>query len=121
MEVMEPALLTLLDEGRAAGIRVELEGPDEVVVLRGPRTAAPIAKALLEHKPALRALLTPVYAAPWPEIQPDLSRRTVDFITWCQACKQRATWVRYADRPTCLLCALAGAKAARVSRPTVPA
>jgi hypothetical protein len=121
MEVMEPALLNLLDEGRAAGLRVMLEGPDEVVVLCGPRSAEPVAKALLEFKPELRALLKPVYSLPWPEILPDLSRRAVDFITWCQTCQQRSTWVRYADRPTCLLCAIKAAEAARVpARPEQP-
>jgi hypothetical protein len=115
---MEPALLSLLDEGRAAGLRVKLEGPDEIVVLYGPRVAEATAKALLEYKPELRTLLSPCYSAPWPEVLPTLARRNVDFITWCKDCNKRATWVRYADKPTCLLCALKAVKAARVPAPT---
>src|SRR4029453_13758600 len=117
MEVMDTRLVGLLDEGRAVGLRVKLEGPSEVVVLYGPQAAEPVAKALLGYKPELRALLRPCYMFPWPEILPDLSRRGVDCITWCQGCHHRATWVRYSDRPTCLLCAIKAVDAARVPAP----
>jgi hypothetical protein len=48
--------LALLTAARAAGLTVEAE--DEQLVIRGPRTAAPLAQALLAHKPCILAALT---------------------------------------------------------------
>ena len=42
--------LILLAEARAAGLKVEADGGD--LVIRGPRSAEPIVRRLLEHKPA---------------------------------------------------------------------
>jgi len=51
--------LILLAEARAAGLKVEADGGD--LVIRGPRSAEPIVRRLLEHKPAvLAAVRSPI-------------------------------------------------------------
>jgi hypothetical protein len=117
--LMDPGLLTLVDEARSAGLRVELAGGR--LQIRGPRQAAPLAQALLCHREAVAALMKPTYMHPWPELLPDLCLRHVDFIAWCEDCNQRSTFVRYSGRPLCILCALKRAEAAIVPAPPVPA
>ena len=48
--------MTLLAEARAAGVRVGARG-DQLVV-RGPKTAEPLALRLLDHKPEVMAALS---------------------------------------------------------------
>src|SRR5215472_15973238 len=112
MAVMDPGLLTLVDGARNAGLRIELAGGR--LRIRGPKRAAPLAHALLSHREAIAALLKPTYMYPWPEVLPDLSCRTVDFIAWCYDCRQRSTFVRYSGRPLCLPCALNRIEAANL-------
>jgi hypothetical protein len=115
MAVMDWGMLSLVDEARNAGLRVELAGGR--LRIRGPKRAAPLAHALLSHREAIVALLRPTYMYPWPEVLPDLSRRIVDFIAWCLDCRQRSTFVRYSGRPLCLPCALKRTEAANLCAP----
>jgi hypothetical protein len=49
--------LILLDRAQKAGLAVRLDG--EKLIIRGPRRAEPVARLLIEHKPAVLAALTP--------------------------------------------------------------
>jgi hypothetical protein len=121
MEGLSFDLLALIDEGRTAGLRLELEGPHLAVV--GPRMAKDIALRLLKHKPEILTLLRTGYATPWPELLPDLTRRRVDSYTACADCPgERWTFVRYGDTPICLPCALYQIESAVVvtTRPPAP-
>ena len=55
----------LLEEARAAGLKVRVEG--DRLIVRGPKSAERVAKALLEKKAEVLALLNrqPQYS-PWP-------------------------------------------------------
>jgi hypothetical protein len=58
--------LTLLEEARGAGLRVAAEG--NRLVIRGPKTAEPLARRLLAHKAeVLAALAGPRHLAPTPD------------------------------------------------------
>jgi hypothetical protein len=58
--------LTLLEEARGAGLRVAAEG--DRLVIRGPKTAEPVARRLLAHKAeVLAALAGPRQLAPTPD------------------------------------------------------
>jgi len=104
-------LLALIDEAREAGLRLKVDGPK--LIIRGPETAEAIALRLIERKGEVRGLLRPSYMLPWPEILPSFARRQVGALSFCAGgpgnirCPDEAsTWVRYADVPTCLRCAL---------------
>jgi hypothetical protein len=121
MAALNSEVLALIDAARAAGLRLELDGPQ--LVLSGPRSAKDIALRLLEHKPEILALLRTGYAAPWPEVTPDFRRRSVDAYAPCQDCpEERWSFVRYGDRVTCLPCALDQIESAVVvtTRPPTP-
>ena len=51
--------MTLLHRARDAGLAVAAEG--DKLVIRGPRRAEPVARLLIEHKPAVMAALTPPF------------------------------------------------------------
>jgi hypothetical protein len=51
--------VTLLRRARDAGLAVLAEG--DKLVIRGPRRAEPVARLLIEHKPAVMAALTPPF------------------------------------------------------------
>jgi hypothetical protein len=51
--------VTLLRRAREAGLRVAADS--DKLVIRGPKNAAPVARLLIEHKPAVKAAL----AADW--------------------------------------------------------
>jgi hypothetical protein len=128
---LNPALLALIDEARAAGLSLELKGPK--LVVSGPKTAEALALRLLGHKAEVLALLHVGYAQPWPELLPNLTRRSVGVYTLCPGApgtdecpSEQWTFVRYGDRPTCLSCARYQIESAvvtttRPSTPKVPA
>jgi hypothetical protein len=59
--------LSLLEEARGAGLRVAAEG--DRLVIRGPKTAEPVARRLLAHKAEMLAVLTgPRPSAPGPAL-----------------------------------------------------
>jgi hypothetical protein len=51
--------MTLLRRARDAGLAVLAEG--DKLVIRGPRRAEPVARLLIEHKPAVMAALAPPF------------------------------------------------------------
>ncbi len=55
--------LALLDEARRAGLEIQASG--EVLKVRGPRSAEPLARELLEHKEKVLALLQAQERAEW--------------------------------------------------------
>jgi hypothetical protein len=62
--------MKLLEEARAVGLKVRVEG--ERLVVRGPKVAEPIAKMLLAKKAEVLALLTAQQQAPSqkPQVKP---------------------------------------------------
>ncbi len=79
---VDPDLLALIDEARAAGLKLELEGAS-LFAVAGPKIAKPVALRVIERRPEILALLHTGYAQPWPEILPDFSRRRVDAYAPC--------------------------------------
>jgi hypothetical protein len=55
--------MTLLRRARDAGLAVLAEG--DKLVIRGPRRAEPVARLVIEHKPAVMAALTPPFPKEW--------------------------------------------------------
>src|SRR5262245_3591518 len=64
----------LLDEARAAGLRLEAVG-DQLIV-RGPRAAAPLVARLRRHRDSLLALLA---RQPGPAADPEVAARVAAF------------------------------------------
>ncbi len=55
--------LALLDQAAAAGLTARIDGAR--LVIRGPRSAQPVARALLDHKPEVIAALNARIARRW--------------------------------------------------------
>jgi hypothetical protein len=66
--------LTLLTQAAEAGLRVTADG--DRLIVRGPRKAEPIAKALLEHKAEIMALLSD------PDREPAVEEGLVPWMLW---------------------------------------
>jgi hypothetical protein len=58
--------MTLLQEARAAGLAVNVEG--DKLVIRGPRRAEAVAMRLLKYKPDVLAALRGEQASTWPPV-----------------------------------------------------
>jgi hypothetical protein len=61
--------LKLIEEARSAGLKLRVDG--DRLVIRGPRSAEPIAKALLDRKKEILPFLQEQRAAPgYPTSEP---------------------------------------------------
>ena len=81
--------MTLLQEARAAGLIVSVEGG--TLKIRGPRQAEVVAKKLIAHKPAV---VNALRVETLPEPPPDLSPWDLDQ-EWYECWEERVCIMRY--------------------------
>jgi hypothetical protein len=85
--------LRLLRRARDAGLAVEVEG--DKLVIRGPKRAEPVARLLIDHKPAVMAALVPAEPP-----APEAGKRTPEPAWWRRHCLVRAiNWELSGARP----------------------
>jgi hypothetical protein len=104
--------LTLLEQGRAAGLTIESDG--DRLIIRGPRRATDLAREILEHKAELVALLGPPTPPDWPTLAaqrwgPALDHDEpgidvpADSWRWQVAHWPHARWAAWRDRSAAIL------------------